>query len=139
MFMTKLGIEQIKFGELISTEPRFRFRRWLETWIEAVNVGNRQIWQSAILEAITVIDLVEKDLDYPKFVSYLTHPPKQLRVPLASVAEEDGLYVVRGSLEIFAEDLMVFEGTFEMMVHEVESSVYKIFGVVCYPHFRVSV
>ena len=139
MFMTNLGVEQIKFGENIGTEPRFKFRRWLESWVEAVNVGNRQVWQSAVLDVITVSDLLEKDLDYAKFVSYLTHPPKQLRMPLASVVQEDGLYVVRGSLEVFASELMIFEGTFEMTVHEVELGAYKIFGVVCYPHFRVSV
>ncbi len=137
--MTNFGVEQIKFGEHIGTEPRFKFRHWLEAWVEAVNAGNRQVWQSAVLDVITVSDLLEKDLDYAKFVSYLTHPPKKLRIPHASVVEEDGLFVVRGSLEVFASELMIFEGTFEMTVHEVESGLYKIFGIVCYPHFRVSV
>lgn len=137
--MTNFGVEQVKFGDSIGTEPRFKFRRWLEAWVEAVNSGNRQVWQVAVLDVITVSDLLEKDLNYEKFVSYLTHPPKQLRIPLASVVEEDGLYVVRGSLEIFTDGLMIFEGTFEMTVHDVGVGEYKIFGMVCYPHFRVSV
>lgn len=137
MFQT--GVEQIKFADGIGTEPRFAFRRWFETWVEAVNLGSREVWQPAILESVTVTDLLPKELDYDRFVSYLTNPPKKIFLPKATVTLEDGLFVVRGTIEFFDQTLMVFEGMFEMVVHDIGTQDYKIFGMTCYPHFRVSV
>jgi hypothetical protein len=136
--MTQVGVEQVRFQDQVATEPRFAFRRWFETWVEGINSGSREVWQPAVLEVITVSDLLEKDLDYDAFTRYVTTPPKQFRVPSASVAVEDGLYVVRGSLEIFSAGMMVFEGTFEMAVHDIGKYDFKIFSITCYPHFRVS-
>ncbi len=137
--MTSFGVEQVKFGESVATEPRFAFRRWFETWIGAINNGEREVWQPALLDVVTVTDLLDRELDYQKFSFYITDPPKQIRVPICRVVREDGLYVLRGSLEIFSNELMVFEGTFEMTVHDIGVNDFKIFGLVCYPHFRVSV
>lgn len=136
--MTKVGVEQIGFNDAVATEPRFAFRRWFETWVDAVNDGNRDVWQPALLDVLTVTDLVDRDLGYEKFVSYMTSPPKQLRIPTVNVSVEDGLYVVRGSLELFSESMMIFEGTFEVVVHDIGVNDFKIFGMTCYPHFRVT-
>lgn len=136
--MTNFGVEQIRFNDVVQTEPRFAFRRWFEVWVDAVNSGDRLVWQPALLDVLTVSDLADKELDYDKFVSYLTTPPKQLRIPAATVSLEDGLYVVRGSLELFSDGLMIFEGTFEVVVHDIGVNDFKIFGITCYPHFRVT-
>ncbi len=136
--MIKVGVEQIGFNDAVGTEPRFAFRRWFETWVDAVNEGARDLWQPALLDIVSVTDLVDRELDYKKFIYYLTTPPKQLRMPSVRVSVEDGLYVVRGSLELFSDSMMVFEGTFEIVVHDIGVNDFKIFGISCYPHFRVS-
>lgn len=137
--MIRTGVEQIKFTDEIGTEPRFAFRRWLETWVEAVNTGRRDVWQPAILESVLVTDLMSKELDYEHFIGYLTNLPKQLSIPKATVSMEDGLFVIRGTVEFYDQSLMVFEGMFEMVAHDIGTYDYKIFGLTCYPHFRVTV
>lgn len=137
--MIRTGVEQIKFVDEVGTEPRFAFRRWLETWVEAVNAGRRDVWQPAILESVVVTDLLPKELDYEQFIAYLTNPPKRMSVPKVTVGVEDGLFVVRGTMGVYDQSLMVFEGMFEMVVHDIGTYDYKIFGLTCYPHFRVTV
>jgi hypothetical protein len=85
-----------------------------------------------------VTDLQAEELDYDGFVRYLTVPPKQLHFPSSTVTFEDNLYIVRGSLEVFASGNMIFEGMVEFVVHDVGVQDFKIFDFVCYPHFRIS-
>lgn len=137
--MLKLGVEQMRFSSHVGTEPRFAFRRWFETWVEAVNVGNREVWQPAVLESIAVVDIVDRELDHTGFIGYLTNSPKRLYIPRVVIGLEDGLYVIKGTMEVYADTMMVFEGGFEMTVHDIGAFDFKIFSLTCYPHFRVSV
>lgn len=123
----------------VGTEDRFSFRRWFETWIEAVNSGNLDLWQSSLADSVCITDLQEQDLDKNEFIKYLTSGKTELLVPQVTLSFEDGLVNLKGEWEVLQNNMVVFNGLFEMLVRKIEDGTYNIFGITFFPRLRLNV
>ncbi|MBL8031367.1 MAG: hypothetical protein JNK33_03530 [Candidatus Doudnabacteria bacterium] len=126
------------FDRGVATEPRFSLRRWFESFVESINTGNLEFWQSSLDNSLTVVDLTEDELTKQTLITYLLHPVKRVAFNELEVEVEDGVYRMKGELETFQEGLMVFEGQFEMHLTQVSSAHFLILGMTCYPRMRVT-
>lgn len=127
------------FDRDVATEPRFSLRRWFEGFVEAINTGNLDFWQSSLDDSLVVMDLAEDELSKQTLMTYLLHPMKRVAFNELEVEVEDGVYRMKGELETFQDGLMIFEGQFEMHIMQVSSTHFLILGITCYPRMRVTV
>lgn len=127
------------FDRDVATEPRFSLRRWFESFVEAINTGNLDFWQSSLDDSLVVADLTEDELSKQTLITYLLHPMKRVAFNELEVEVEDGVYRMKGELETFQEGLMVFEGQFEMHITQCTPAHFLILGMTCYPRMRVTV
>jgi hypothetical protein len=127
------------FDRDVATEPRFSLRRWFESFVEAINTGNLEFWQSSLDDSLVVVDLTEDELSKQTLITYLLHPMKRVMFNELEIETDDGVYRMKGELETFQDGLMIFEGQFEMHLTQVSSTHFLILGITCYPRMRVTV
>ncbi len=128
-----------KVKGIVETEFRFAVRKWFEGWVEAVNSGDLDLWQNALAESLTVIDLQALDLGKSEFIKYMTSAPVELLIPTVTISTEEEVCHLNGEWELLHNNMVVFSGLFEMLARQVEDGSFKIFGITFFPRLRLDV
>lgn len=128
-----------KIKGVIGTEARFAVRKWFSEWVEAVNSGNLDYWQSDLAESLTVTDLQAQELSKSGFVRYLTAGQVELLIPSVTLSKEAESYHLAGEWEVLQDGMVVFNGLFELIAKKVEDDSFKMFGITFFPRLRLDV
>lgn len=137
----ELAVEtKLDFDLTIDTEDRFSIRKVIALFARAANQRETEILDDLISDSTVVEGF--SDIPYVKqeFISVITRKTKGSRVmrfPKLKLSYNRYLYYLRGTYEEFLDNILVTEGTIELVLVKQENR-FQFVKIVFYPRMRLA-
>ena len=133
----------MKFDYSIKTEDRFAFRKWLQNWINQFEKKPLPHIDLCLAKDFVGAGFADHELNAEQFTSLmakLAHPKKvvMVRMPDVEVTNNDFLFHAKGTLEIYVDKLVCFDGDFVCKVKAVDDS-FEFVQMTFYPRMTMRV
>jgi|GEM_PF-4139197 len=133
----------MKFDHSIGTEPRFAFRKWLQNWINQFQKRPITDIDLSLSNDFVGAGFADHELSSEQFTTLITklaHPNKAVlvRMPKVEVSNNHFLYSAKGTLEIYVDKLVCFDGDFVCKVKAIDET-FEFVQMTFYPRMTMRV
>lgn len=131
----------LDYDRTVDTEKRFIIRRFLDSFVEAVNAGDRDELQAIISDGITVEGFTDFVILKQNYIGMLLRkfgksPRNYMRFPILKLTYRNSLYKLNGTYEEFIDNILVTEGTVDLQLITANES-YQIIKIKLYPRMKL--
>lgn len=133
----------LKFDPKIKTEPRFKFRNWLEKWCaNFAKQENKNAWGKGFSQKIKITGLTENPLNKTEFIQFVERQHKlggwEIRISGGNVKLKSAAsWQINADIECYTAGLLSCAGTLQAEINTLQNKFYFCdFTIV--PRFRVA-